>query len=67
MERLLAKSGVEAGIPVTTAGSKFMLKDVIKMTYEDRNALDADLAAINEAQRIGLETGSHVVTNVFGR
>ena len=50
---------LQAGRPVIrSATRRGFLSDFIQLTSVERTVLDAELVGIDEAQKIGLETGS---------
>lgn len=65
--RVLASNLVEAGRAVVRASDSHLPEFPAELSYEERAALDTDLAAIDEAQRKSLETGSRYIIGQAGR
>ncbi len=66
-KRLLASNLGAAGRAVVRACDSSSQELPVVISFEDRLALKADLDAIDEAQKIGLETGSRHFTELIGR
>ena len=68
VRRVLASNLGEAGRAVVRAKDSHVVQELpSQLSHNERVELDADLKAIDEAQRIGLETGSRYIIGLAGR
>jgi hypothetical protein len=65
--RVLASNLAEAGRAIVRARDSQLQVSPVTLTQEERVELEADLNAIDEAQRIGIETGSRYIIRRAGR